>query len=59
MYLREGKCYHERMRESIKVAQDLEVKKISECVELSSEKVEETVEENILDEKVEKSTQCP
>ena len=46
MYLGEGKFYHERMREFIKVAQDLEVKEISGCVELPSEEAEKTVEEN-------------
>ena len=30
MYLGEGRFYHERMREFIKVAQDLEVKEISD-----------------------------
>ena len=48
MYLGEGKFYYERMREFIEVAQDLEVKEISDGVELSSEEAEETVEENIL-----------
>ena len=47
MYLGEGKFYHERMREFIKVAQDLEVKEISDGVELPSEEAEEAVEENI------------
>ena len=52
MYLGEGKFYHERMREFIKVAQDLEVKEISDGVELPSEEAEETVEENIPEEKI-------
>ena len=46
MYLGEGKFYHERMREFIKVAQELEVKEINDGVELPSEEAEETVEEN-------------
>ena len=46
MYHGEGKCYYERMRELLKVAQDLEVKNISDGVELPSEEAEETVEEN-------------
>merc|ERR550517_1893384 len=53
MYLGEGKFYHERMREFIKVAQDLEVKDISDGVELPSEEAEETVEENIPKEEIE------
>ena len=52
MYLGEGKFYHERMREFIKVAQDLEVKEISDGVELPSEEAEETVEENIHEEDI-------
>ena len=47
MYLGEGKFYHERMREFIKVAQDLEVKVISDGMELPSEEAEDAVEENI------------
>ena len=43
MYLGEGKFYHERMREFIRVAQDLEVKDISDGVELPSEEAEETI----------------
>ena len=53
MYLGEGKFYHERMREFIKVAQDLEVKEISDGVELPSEETKETVEENIPEEEIE------
>ena len=53
MYLGEGKVYHERMKEFIHVAQDLDVKEISDCVELRSEKTEETVEENIPEEEIE------
>merc|ERR1719347_424285 len=53
MYLGEGKFYHERMREFIKVAQDLEVREISDGVELPSEEAEETVEENIPEEEIE------
>ena len=53
MYLGEGRFYHERMREFIKVAQDLEVKEISDGVELPSEEAEETVEENIPEEEIE------
>merc|ERR1712150_423385 len=52
MYLGEGKFYHERMREFLKVAQDLEVKEISDGVELPSEEAEETVEENIPEEEI-------
>merc|ERR1719347_1073445 len=43
MYLGEGKFYHERMREFIKVAQDLEVKDIRDGLELPSEKTQDTV----------------
>ena len=50
MYLGEGKFYHERMREFNKVAQDLEVKEISDGVELPSDEAEETIEENIPEE---------
>ena len=53
MYLGEGKFYQERMREFIKVAQDLEVKEISDGVELPSEEAEDTVEENIPEEEIE------
>ena len=54
MYLGEGKFYHERMREFIKVAQDLEVKEISDGVELPSEEAGgDTVEENIPEEEIE------
>merc|ERR1712069_2242 len=53
MYLGEGKFYHERMREFIKVAQDLEVKDISDGVELPSDEAEETVQENIPEEEIE------
>merc|ERR1712043_93778 len=52
MYLGEGKFYHERMREFIKVAKELEVKEISDGVELPSEEAEETVEENIPEEEI-------
>ena len=52
MYLGEGRFYHERMREFIKVAQDLEVKEISDGVELPSEEAEETVEDNIPEEEI-------
>ena len=47
MYLGEGKFYHERMREFIKVAQ------ISDGVELPSEETGETGEENIPEEEIE------
>merc|ERR1719347_1429847 len=53
MYLGEGKFFLDRMREFIKVAQDLEVKDISDGVELPSEEAEETVEENIPEEDIE------
>ena len=43
MYLGEGRFYHERMREFIKVAQDLEVKEIRDGVEMGSGE-EENVE---------------
>merc|ERR1712208_226595 len=52
MYLGEGRFYHERMGEFIKVAQDLEVKEISDGLEMGSgeeetfgEDVEDTFEE--------------
>ena len=38
MYLGEGKLYHERMREFIKVAQDLEMKDINNMLEFPVEK---------------------
>ena len=44
MYLGEAKFYHERMREFIKVAQDLEVKNIGDDVELTSEETEDSVQ---------------
>ena len=44
MYLGEGRFYHERMGEFIKVAQDLEVIEISDSMEMGSGE-EETVEE--------------
>ena len=56
MYLGEGKFYHERMREFIKVAQDLEVKDISDGVELPSEEAEESVQENIPEEEIEEDS---
>merc|ERR1712150_45972 len=52
MYLGEGRFYHKRMREFIKVAQDLEVMEISDGVELPSEEAEESVEENISEEEI-------
>ena len=52
MYLGEGKFYHERMAEFIKVAQDLEVKEISDGVEMGSGE-EETVEENVFEDEIE------
>ena len=52
MYLGEGKLYHERMREFIKVAQDLEVKEISDGVELPSEEAEKITEENTHEEDI-------
>ena len=47
MYLGEGRFYHERMGEFIKVAQDLQVKDLSNIVEMESgeEKIEETMKE--------------
>merc|ERR1711936_648382 len=53
MYLGEGRIYHERMGEFIKVAQDLEVKEISDCVEMGSGE-EETVEEDVTEKEIEK-----
>merc|ERR1719347_990140 len=53
MYLGEGKFCHERMREFIKVAQDLEVKEISDGVELPSEETEETIQEIFPEEETE------
>ena len=55
MYLGEGKFYHERMREFIKVAQDLEVKEISDGVELPSDEAEGTTEEKIGENLIEES----
>merc|ERR1712016_549774 len=46
MYLGEGRFYHERMAEFIKVAQDLKVKEIIDSVEMGSGE-EETVEEDV------------
>ena len=49
MYLGEGKFYQERIREFIKVAQDLEVKEISDGVEMPNEEeaiIEEDLTEN-------------
>merc|ERR550517_2028485 len=51
MYVGEGRFYHERMAEFIKVAQDLEVKEISDGVEMGREEedvsvVEEETENN-------------
>ena len=60
MYLGEGRFYHERMREFIKVAQDLEVKEISDGVEMGSgEEVteEEDVNEEDIEETLEEETQ--
>ena len=60
MYLGEGRFYHERMGEFIKVAQDLEVKEISDGVEMGSgeeETVEEDVTEDEIDETLEEETE--
>ena len=49
MYLGEGRFYYDRMGEFIKVAKDLEVKEISNCVEIPYVKdnvTEETVMED-------------
>jgi len=54
MYLGEGRFYHERMGEFIKVAQDLEVKEISDGVEMGSGE-EETLEEDITREESEET----
>ena len=53
MYLGEGKFYQERMREFIKVAQDLEVKEISDGVEMPNEEetiIEDDIPENEIEE---------
>merc|ERR1712001_622528 len=60
MYLGEGKCYQERMREFIKVAQDLEVKEISDGVEMPNEEeaiIEDDIPENETDETLEEENQ--
>merc|ERR1712043_67289 len=60
MYLGEGKFYHERMGEFIKVAQDLEVKEISDGVEMGSgeeETMEKDVTEDEFDETLEEETE--
>merc|ERR1712016_120905 len=46
MYLGEGRFYHERMREFIKVAEELGVKKISDGVEMGSGEEDKSVEED-------------
>jgi len=46
MYLGEGRFYQERMGEFIKVAQDLEVKEISDAVEMPGEE-EDIIDDNI------------
>ena len=56
MYLGEGRFYHERMGEFIKVAQDLEVKEISDGVEMGSGE-EETFGEDITEETLEEETE--
>ena len=53
MYLGEARFYRERMQEFIKIAQDLKVNEISDGVELPSEEIGETVEENIPEEEIE------
>ena len=45
MYLGEGRFYHERMGEFIKVAKDLEVKAISDGVEIGGEETVDEMEE--------------
>ena len=52
MYLGEARFYHERMGEFFKVAKDLEVKEISDGVEMGSGK-KETVNESFPDTKIE------
>merc|ERR1719507_93681 len=54
MYLGEGRLYYKRMGEFIKVAKDLEVKKISEGVEIPN--VEEDVPEETVVDDEEKQT---
>ena len=56
MYLGEGRIYHDRMREFVKVAKDLEVKDISDGLELPSEDAKEVVKENIPDEEIEEAS---
>ena len=53
MYLGEGKFYYERMAEFIKIATELEVKEISNGVELPSER-EDITEETVVDYEEEK-----
>ena len=54
MYLGEGRFHHERMGEFFKVAQDLEVQEISDCVEMGTG-VEETVEEDVTEDEIEET----
>ena len=56
MYLGEGKFYHERMGEFIKVAKDLEVKDISKGVEIPG-KEEDITEDDIPENNVDESLQ--
>ena len=53
MYLGEGRLYQERVREFIKVAQDLEVKEISEGLELPIEEAQTTLDMNITEDNYE------
>ena len=54
MYLGEGRFYHERMGEFIKVAQDLEVKQISDGLEMGGEE-EVNIHEKIPDDEMEET----
>ena len=47
MYLGEGRFYDERMREFFKVSQDLEVKVISDDVEMGSREKENMKDEDV------------
>ena len=56
MYLGEGRFYQERMGEFIKVAKDLEVKEISEGVEMPGEE-EDIIEDDIPEDDIEETLQ--
>ena len=50
MYLGEGRFYHERMGEFIKVAKDLEVKEIRDGVEMGGEETVDEMEQSCVEE---------